>query len=372
MITEFTDCLEFKRLVEEQQIKPRRVKAFLKERGIVLFNSNASDVATAIYTLFLGSADITLLQELIHTDKNYQKSTMLLVGPIEKDQTQDDLKDVLLEEVNRYKTISSKEYKLEDVREDTEGNANIVFSYEKRITGKMKLMSRQKKIVNVHIDKVPDSNKLRIDIRQSDSSDAKEFIAFIESIQKPLNTDADLFSINHVTLDGLDQQNKIEFYDAVSKYKLQNWKLDTITGVTVKKHNFEGEDDDEYEAETDSTGTLAGISSAILKGNGLRTNEFVQSCLNEGFIITSMKFKYSHKTEAISIVIDINFKNTDIRIDIDKSYATEDDGKEYLCPLESNIQDLVIREFQHATYDIYKKLSEKQKAKAKILKVERV
>lgn len=322
-------------------------------------NSNPGDLATATYTLFLGSSDMSKLQEYIHSEKNYQKSSMLLINPPSPNQSVDELQSDMLTEMNRYKSINNGKYDLEDIILDSNGNAHLKFSYEKHVTGRLSLLSKKKRTITVQIEKVSEENKLRMDIRQADSSDSKEFMKFLQNIQKPrTETDPALFNIERITLDALEKQKKIEFFDLLSKYKFKEWKLANITGITVTKSN--SPDDEDTTIEMDESGTLAGITSAVLRGSSLRTNEFVQNCLSQGFIITSMRFKYEHKSTGVSIIIDVNFKNTDIRIDIEKTYTLEDDGKEHVNPISFSEQDEIIKTFQPVAYKIYKDLLNSQ------------
>jgi hypothetical protein len=363
VISEFTANMDFKRVIEEQQIRPNRVRAFLKENGIVLLNGNAKDLSSSVYTLFLGSQDMTMLQELMMTEKNYQKSTMLILDPIEPDQTQDLFKEILLDELNRFQSVGHR-YTIEDISNDKAGNTHVKLSYVKHVTGRMAFVSKKKKVLNLHVEKIPKTNKIKIDVRQTDSSDAKEFLNFIEAINSDNGDEGNIFNVNHIQLQSLTKQNRVEFFDMMAKYSFANWGFENITGISVSKSEDENEqEDEELESEHDDIGTLAGISSAILKGKALRTNEFVQMCIDKGFMITAMKYRYRHKKESKSFVIDINFKNKDIGIDIDKTYIKED-GRDFVTPLPVSEQDEIIKLFQASVFNIFKGLLEKQKALA--------
>ena len=83
--------------------------------------------------------------------------------------------------------------------------------------------------------------------------------------------------------------------------------------------------------------------------------------MSQGFIFSSMSYKLSHKTLPITIVIDVNFKQTDLKINIVKTYQFEDDGIERLAPLPASDQSLYIDYFQNVAYAVYSNLIEKQK-----------
>ena len=138
-----------------------------------------------------------------------------------------------------------------------------------------------------------------------------------------------------------------------------------ITNVTVNKNEKAIDDDDESTTEeigeNEPTGKLTGISSAILKGAGLRNNDFVKECMLQNFIFSSMRYKWRHRTLPTIIEIDVTFKQTDLKINITKTYKTEDDGKDYITPLPESEQDEYIDYFQNVAYLVYSKLLKAQR-----------
>ena len=375
MISEFTNNSEFKRVIEEQQIKSNRLKQFLKSKGIVLLNNKATDLALATYTFFLGSEDMAELQELITIGSSYQKSTMLVLTPAEDIDEENSIVDVILDEINRYKTVVQGKYTIENVNREDENNLHITFTYERKLPGRIKLINTKKKTVKVHLGSITGSRDIKVDIRQTDSNDSKEFISILECLKDNIaENDEEIFNIKHITLDKLKKDKKIEFFDLIAKEELKEWMLETIPGITVKKIGTDNEEIDVTDNEgatVETKNALIGITSAILKGNGLRDNSFVKTCIEEGFIITAMKFKYRRKknivTEgAVSVIIEISFNNDDIRIDIDKSYI-EEEGKEQANPLIFKEQDDIVKLFQEVVYNVYNNLLDKQNKENGIL-----
>lgn len=375
MISEFTSNSEFKRVIEEQQIKSNRLKQFLKSKGIVLFNNKATDLALASYTLFLGSEDMTELQELMIVGNNYQKSTMLVLTPAEDAEEDESILDILLDEINRYKTVVQGKYIIENINKEDEDNLHITFTYEKKLPGRIKLINTKKKTVNVHLFSIAESRDIKVDIRQTDSNDSKEFISILEDLKDNISENNEqIFNIRHITLDKLKKDRKIQFFDLIAQEELDEWILETIPGITVKKLGIDDEEinvTDDEDATAETRKALIGITSAILKGNGLRENSFVNNCIEEGFGITAMKFKYRRKKDivnegAVSVIIEISFNNDDIRIDIDRSYI-EEDGKEQLNPLTFKSQDQIVKLFQEISYNAYISLLNEQNSEEKIL-----
>ena len=173
--------------------------------------------------------------------------------------------------------------------------------------------------------------------------------------------------LSHVNLELLSDKNKVAFFDQISSYSFSNWRLRTVTGITVKKTNYsdDEESDEEIADEDGVTGTLAGISQAVLNGSGLRSNEFVQNSLQQGYYISSMKFRYTCIQEAGEFVISISSKGEDLRVDIEKSFCDED-GRLFVQPFPKNQQDEIIQVFQEAANKVFYTLIASQKKEAEI------
>ena len=145
------------------------------------------------------------------------------------------------------------------------------------------------------------------------------------------------------------------------EHKFNQCKIKTVTALTVKKYELSEEDDSSSEEEItgDENNNLSGISQAILNGQGLRNNEFVQKCIAEGFYISSMKLRYYNSKESNEFIININFKGEDLKVDMCQTFIEEDDVMT-LHPFMRDEQDIIIREFQDTAKSIYNQLIEEQ------------
>lgn len=154
----------------------------------------------------------------------------------------------------------------------------------------------------------------------------------------------------------------MEFFDRIAAYSFKFWGLKTITGITVKQGIVDDEEDDEIETivgEGEESSTLTGISQAVLNGNGLRSNEFVQESIEKGYYISAMRYRYEHRMDTTEFAVVISFKKQDLRVDIDKTYF-EDDGQIYVQPLVKSEQNDIIIAFQNVAYQIYNELIAEQ------------
>ena len=210
-------------------------------------------------------------------------------------------------------------------------------------------------------DSQPDTEVV-VDVRQQSAIDSKNAVGFIEKIAKA----DEGIKLKHINLEMLSNKNKVEFFDRIAAYTFKLWQLKTITGITVKQGLSDEDDEDEEVVveENEGASTLTGISQAVLNGNGLRSNEFVQESIEKGYYITAMKYRYEHRMDMTEFAVVLSFKNKDLRVDIDKTYY-EDDGKIYVQPLIKSEQDEIIVEFQDVAYRVFNELINEQLEESK-------
>lgn len=362
MITEYTDCTELMRLVAEQKIKPSAIKHYLRKQGIILTATNAELLSKDIYTIFLGGQEVGFITRMIVYEGNYEKST-LINAKLKQAPTQGDVIDFFSDELNSLRASGFQGYTIEKPTRD--GDALMFnLSYQRKVPGKNKLIQEETRRMKVTVRKNT-ASEVSIDIRQPSAMDAGKAINLLQTIVGS-GDDAEAI-LSHVNLELLSDKNKVAFFDQLSGYSFRNWRLRTVTGITVKKSNYsdDEESDEEIADEDGVTGTLAGISQAVLNGSGLRSNEFVQNSLQQGYYISSMKFRYTCIQEAGEFVVSISSKGEDLRVDIEKSFCDED-GRLFVQPFPKNQQDEIIQVFQEAANKVFYTLIASQKKEAEI------
>ena len=360
MITEYTDCSELMRLISDQKIKPSAVKRFFSKQGVIFTSSNATTVANDVYTILLGGTEMAQVTQMIVSEGNYEKST-LINAKIRESSEETNLLDFFADGFNAIRSTSYQGYMIEHpIKSDSELFVNI--SYKRKSPGKNKLIQEETRFIKIAIRKT-DKNSVSIDIRQPSSFDTQKALDILKKIVGE-EADSPVY-LSHLNLDLLTDKNKVMFFDKLSAISFSNWRLKTVTGITVRKSNITDDDDLDSEINDDEgeTGTLAGINQAVLNGSGLRSNEFVQKSLDQGYYISSMKYRYTCTQEAGEFIIGISSKGENLRVDMEKSYCDED-GSLYIQPFPKNQQDEIIRLFQKSANDIFYKLISKQKNKS--------
>ena len=348
-LTEYVDCVELKRLISDKKIKPVAVKSYLRGKGMFFTASNSAILAEQIYTIFFGTQDMAEIRDLILYNKNYEKSTLLNLK-LDVKHDDEDILDIFIDEVNNYKQGLCDNYDIGNLKKEKD-KCSVCFSYQKKLLGKNKLLEYEKRDLVINLRKISEENII-VDIRHSSSTDFKFAEDFLEKV-----VGSSGFQISHINLNLLTDENKVLFFDLIASHPFEDWKLKSITGLTVKQGNSitSDEDEDDLNTEIESEGTLSGISQAVLNGSGLRTNEFVQKSIEHGYYIVAMRYRYVHKRHATEMAILIKFKKNDLQIEIDKTYIDED-GKVTIQPFLKFEQDQIIVTFQNVANQIYHEL----------------
>lgn len=360
MVKKFAHNRDIKLLIEEKQVMTAQFKRLIGKKGVFSLVRNVEELSNQVYPIFLGSSDVKCIQEMIQSSKSYQKSSIITVTPINQDLSLDNFVDSINDEIQAYRTRKTK-YKIEEVIKDGDGKLHICMTYSKKMRGKNELLRTKKKVLNIKIEKRNESKKLLVDVRQNDNSDLKEFETFMKEINE-VDSKSKLFNIEQIILESLTKENRIKFFDDLIAYKHNEWTLEDIKGVDVKKYEIEEDDDDDPDTEV-TTDELAGINSAVFKGSSIRDTGIVKKFEEQGFYFVSMKFKYSYKKTLNSFIIDINFKGTTdgIKIDIIRTYEKDENDREIINVLPPSDQEKIIIGFQNTSYKIYKELLALQK-----------
>lgn len=367
MFVEYTDCTEFMRLIADKRIRSTAIRRYMSKQGMFFTATDATDLANDVYTFFLGGKEMEYITQLVANESNYEKSTLINAKLSDSFSDATDILDCFSDAFNRMKANLNSGYTLDQpVKTPTE--LTLTLTYKRKLLGKNRLLDEEIRHARINMRK-NDNRNVSIDIRHTSSLDAQKALELLNRVANPENGDSEV-SLSHVNLGILADKNKVDFFDKLSAVKFPNWRLKTITSITVQRGTWRDEDengDGEAEEITDNddpTGTLAGISQAVLNGSGLRSNAFVQSSLEQGYIISAMKYRYECTKEAGEFVVNISSRGKDLRVDIDKSYCDEE-GRLFIQPFPRAQQDEIIQLFQNAANGVFRELCMKQKAVAK-------
>lgn len=366
MINEYVDCVELKRLFQDKILKPESIRFYYKKRGILLPSSNVDDMAEQVYTILLGTEDLEELQEYMNSDGNYIQSAIFEIRDLRGES--EDFLDAIADDVvasMRWPTYFCRPTRPNRIDENS---LRFTISYDKINRGSNKLNAKEHREINIGLRRL-DDGKVLVDVRQTSPSDMSKVTKYFMDLSKRSNANVDdeeTFKLLPINIEGLTVKSRVDFFDRIASTRSKEWTLKTITGITIKRASSTEEDaeddednDDLGEELTADVGDLAGINQAILHGQALRNNGFVNSSIEQNFYISSMKYRFKMIGDATEFVILISCKKRNLHIDIVNTYR-DDNGKMLVSPYSKDDQDAIVKSFQELGRIIYNELWKKQ------------
>ena len=219
---------------------------------------------------------------MIVSDGNYEKST-LINAKLRKHLDDVDILDFFADKFNIYRSSHFQGYVIEQpIKSDSELIVNM--SYKRKLPGKNKLIQEETRYVRIAIRKKSTSD-VAIDIRQPSSFDAQKALELLQAMTD--SSEESEVDLAHVNLDLLTDKNKVNFYDQLSAYSFDNWKLKTVVGITKNQDNIEKisqvYDEDlkvskYYLNDTNLNKKITNNDNLLSKAN---SNEEIKSIINE-------------------------------------------------------------------------------------------
>ncbi len=357
MISKYVDNKELKRLIEDGGLKPFRLKKLLKGQGIILTSINVDALAEQIYPILWGAYDIEQFKYSIDDGGNYLKSAIVELYN-EKDHNEKD--HSIMDDIENFfngASYGNSKFRLSSMKKIDDESFIINMKYPIVRLGRNELVAEQIRSIDIIISK-KDSKRVIMDMRQVSASEIKELNSFLnQASYKDPNVKA-----QHLSLSNLTKEHRVEFFDTFNTIQFKGWRFVTITKVELKKDL--GDDDSKEineEDGEDALSNLQGITSAILNGTSIRNNSFVQDCIKNQFSIVTMGYKFESLVDAVKVIIEINFKYDDMKIDICKTEEYDTiEGKFKSHPIIIKRQEDILTMFQGSAYKIYKDIFNKQ------------
>ncbi len=352
MVSKYIDNKELKRVIEDGKLKPFRIRKILKDQGIILASNNSEQIAEQVYPILWGSCDIEKMIQSLDDGANYIKSSVMEMGIKDSENIMNDLEDFF-----GNASFNMTRYRLSSVSRVNDDKLIVRLKYSIIRPGRNEFVSIQYKNTDIIITKTS-KEKAIIDVRQASTSEMKEINKFLEEATKKDTT----VHTKHISLQVLKNENRVAFFDEFIKRNFEKWRFETETKVELKRYECSDEETKELNEEEDSAlSNLQGITNAILNGTSIRNNSFVQECLQNNFYITTMGYKFESLADLREVVIEINFKYDDLKIDICKTYEYDSDTDVFrLHPAMLDVQEEILKMFQKAAYEQYTEILERQ------------
>jgi hypothetical protein len=271
------------------------VRDFYRKRGILYITNNRPEIGLHCCRLFLGVTDYEEMRKNTLVKKNFKR-----ISGIELDTTKDiqEIGDVLSRK--RGECLDEKsDLKITDVVSGPGDTIRCKVEYISKNIGTVDLLKEGKNDYWFEIEK-KDERKLILTHHERNEDYAK--ILDIFNIISGDFEEQEKITLHEISLDNFSIEQKIEFFDRILLHKYDDFRSENITSIKIRKGNSEDE-------EEVSSLDLKGINEAILNGDNLRTNEFVKKFEKNGYYFYGVGIKLGHKTEPITILLEIFFKH---------------------------------------------------------------
>ena len=341
---------------------------FLRSKGIYYFNTSLSDAAMLTSRLLLSADDLGTIRQYAY--RTSQKS--LLSGFTLVSESFFDLNSI-------YETLQEKEVLKKDGYHLTtlEKLGNKKFGgrivYRKRKPGRNEFLKIEERSIAFSMEALTEK-QWQMEIDGESSADGKVIQQMFTIAVKGKN-----IKMEEILFDGLSDADKITFFDCLVKEGLdEEWAIEDVLRLTLKKPKSQSEESDEVEEDTTkddekkkandeevkeaSKEQLSGIAQAILEGKNLRENKFVHLAEEGGYVFSSMTYMFVRSKDNCHLKIRAEFKGNPKIFEVSLegfSSTAIDAGDDMVTELSEEDNRKYRSRFWNAAKKIYLELNKK-------------
>ncbi|MFQ3542832.1 hypothetical protein Q7A53_02015 [Halobacillus rhizosphaerae] len=347
MIKRYPKKSSIRRVIKEH-LTAKDSKDFLKERGILVHCVKKSDLSKIGGDFYFNKSDFIDLKKRMDVDHNFKKSGRITLPKSQREEFQDSLISL------NNKVINEADNTKISVSRDTQGNTNILLTYDEYKPSLIDLLDRTTRQVEINLNTIDEQDKFGIDFNMQSSNDykkVKELVKYMSSTDEEVQ-----FEFEEISLSKLTKTGRIKLFEDFFKKDNSPWELIEIRKLKVKR--------DKKEANIEGN-QLQGINSAILDGDNLSENEFVKSTIDKGFYFSMASMRLDHMSQPTFIDLVIDFKSRpemcEVKIANSGSYEEDEETsemKEVKSVLDSIEQDNLLVEFKNTLYEVFIELTD--------------
>jgi len=328
----------------DNYITSEEIKSFYKKKGLLIHSFRKDDVISMALPLFLSLNDYNEIKQIMDDESNYKKSTRLHISTENLEQVESALKSLCSKQ-------QSSDTKLRLINR-AEEQLNFELVYVKHKPGKVDLLDRVERKINVHVNK-NNNGVYNLDFNHSIGTDYTKIKKLVDSIKEE---DPDLdFDLTEILLNSLSYKSRISLFEKFFNSDHNIWEIKEIKKLKVERDDNQKEFNDKE---------LEGIKTALLSGKHLKENELVKKTLEDGFYFSRSIIRFDHKDDAEFIDLKLNFKSRpemcEMKITNSGQYEKDNNDKviEKKKMLSPNKQNEILNLFQSKLYQIYVNLKE--------------
>lgn len=357
---EYPSAEDYREIVEEF-VGRDKMQSFLKNENHFLLHADTKNKVADVSRRVLYGFQFT--EELRKGALDYESDTKSTAFSIHSEASNEDLLADLQSSKDDEETFDEKrELRVSKATENDDNNIEFTLEYVNKRVGRRELIAEQEKETSAVIVDT-DSESVRTVKQNYEKIDEYNAVsAFFENWNsRRSEEESKEVRRYNISIGRLSLNDRIDmFYDVLSADP-GNWTLEDVLQMGIRQGEqdqieevFEEiEDEDDLREELDEN--LEGITDAVLTGEGLQANGFVQKCRDNGYYFNSVKMYLDNSDVAEKVEILIEFKEGNRQtfdIAIEQGYMKIDDeiketkfDKDRKAEIRDLFRDTVIEAF---------------------------
>ena len=333
MLDEYPSDSDYRVIVEEKFGRDKMQQFLQQNKNFLIHTDTTEDVADLSRRLFFGYEDTEALKRGVLRKGNEQKSSAYLIkSDASNEELEKDLDRACDNEIvfNKNKSLTIERTKQLDTGFEVE------LSYVHQRTIQRNLLNKNDKRTTLRVEETgeEDVRKVTQDYRKYDEFNAmKDF--FDGWRRERLAQDKKPIYPEGINLKRLDVESRVELFTRLFTYHPGDWRFDEAIEIGLEQSEqpdemFAEAEEDTEDLEEELDENLRGITNAVLRGENLRSNEFVQKCINSRYYFKSARLRFSSNEYAKEVDVGVEFKEKPretFDITIESEYKKTEDGR---------------------------------------------
>ncbi|QSG10563.1 Toprim domain and Zn-finger domain [Halapricum desulfuricans] len=353
---EYPSDTDFRVFVEEKFGRDRTQDFLRSNKNFLVHANSTEDIANVTRRILFGYDESEHLKKGLLEQEQEEKATAFTF------KTDDELDD-LERELSRASSTErvfdeNKNIKISDVTQTDHGfEVDIEYVYWRH--AQRNLMDSQDKKASISVEQTGEDDVVKVnqDYRKYDELGAVQDF-FDGWNQYRMENGNEPLDKGDIVLERLRIEDRVDFFDDILSENPGNWRFDQAIKLGLRQGDAPEEmfDDADGDIEDRLDEELRGITNAVLTGEGLRGNDFVQQCISNGYYFKSGKLRFVNTDVAEQVEIAIEFKQeprSSFDISIEQEYETVEEGEREPTTFEETRRDEIRDTFRDLVIELY-------------------
>jgi DNA integrity scanning protein DisA with diadenylate cyclase activity len=354
---EYPSANDYREIVEEF-VGRDKMQTFLRDnKGFVVHADTKKKVADVSRLVFYGHEFTNELRKgALEYDADAKSTAFSLYSEASDEELLSDLQNARDDE----KTFDDKKnLRVQNASEIEEG-LELTLEYTNKKIGRRELIAEDDRDTSVVIVETGEENVRTVQQNYERIDEFNAVSSFFENWNKRRkeNEDEEVKRYN-IALRRLALQKRISLFDDLLSYNPGNWILGDVLQIGIKQGEQITEMFDDVDNEEDLKeeldDNLEGITDAVLTGEGLQANGFVQKCRSNGYYFKSARLYYDNVDVAEKVEILIEFKEGNRRsfdVSVEQGYEKKE-GKVDRTSFDSSREKEIRDQFRQMVIDAF-------------------